>query len=894
MTLRDDSGTNVISKLARWLLIREQERPAVFYFLLLALLLGMGLALGRGSADALFFKRYGIEHLPTIYALLGLALAATSITYAAFADRLASERLAVVLLGALGALLALCWWLMTRTESGVSYPLFYLVYQLASEVLVMHTALYMSQNFDTQQGKRLFPIVFGALEAGRIVGGAILAVAAKPVGMANLLLVWLALTGASMVLIVRHHRRIGASPFYRPPPRRRSPFRRAFEQIAQGMRFAHSSELVRAQAGALFFLVVSFYVLSYSIGRIVTAHFETEEELGAFLGGLSALTALSALLIQVLVTGRLLERFGLKTVNLIFPVTHLLSHALLLVQFALPAAVVASFNRDSLMPALRNPSRNLLLNVLPDYMQGRVRALLLGLVLPVALVICGMGLHWLQRAPTPTAYLLVGLGAAAALFHYSVRSNRAYLGAILSTLRERLFLPGQQLDAVLQGAGEELHDELRRGLASTDEEVCLAHARLLARRFPHEAAGLIAERLAHTTPPLRDRLLNLLDPRALPAVSDRLWPSLAGADQHYRATLYERLLAAGDPHARAEIDNLLADAHPRLRAAGLYGVLVCESPTRAGAALATLQAMLTSDDLPAVLAALHVLQARPAVECRDGLEATLNHADVRVQASALNVLMRWPVAVSASWAAAIERMLDSPDPDLRVAALGASRLLTPERLGERLYAAFGDPHSDVQAAALRAWRTSLRAQLVSERTLIDRLIAHRGAPRQQAVALRLLLDQGIAVSDFEAIAHALLDDLQQLVGMRERLSHESAGRPLPAIDLFGIVLAERCQQTAELVMLALEGIEDRATVGTIRLGLASRDRRQRANALEALGELRNRAVAARLGGLLEAPMSARAKSAPAADDTLAALLERCAARTDAWLADCARHAATTH
>lgn len=884
------------TRLARWLLIREQERPAVFYFLMLALLLGAGLALGRGSADALFYKRYGIEHLPTIYILLGIALAATSITYAAFADRLASERLAVVLFSALAGLLALCWWLITGAETHAAYPIYFLVYQLASEVLVMHTALYLSQNFDTQQGKRLFPVVFGALEAGRIVGGAILAVAAKPFGMANLLLVWLAITGLSAALIVRHHRRIGASPFYRPPPRRRSPFRRAVEQITQGTRFARHSELVRAQAGALFFLVISFYVLSYSIGRIVTAHFESEEELGAFLGGLSALTALSALLIQVLLTGRLLERLGLKTVNLIFPVTHLFSHALLLMQFALPAAIVASFNRDAVMPAVRNPSRNLLLNVLPDYMQGRVRALLLGLVLPVALALCGLGLYWLQRAPTPAAYLLVGLAAAGAFFYYNVRSNRAYLGAILSTLRERLFLPGRQLDAVLSGAGQELIGELRSGLDSDDEESCLAHARLLARRFPEQAGQLIAERLQRTAPPLRDRLLNLLDTGALPAVSETLWRTLAGADPHYRATLIERLLTAGDGRARAEIDALLVAEHPRLLAAGLYGVLIgAHSPVRVAAAHTQLRAMLSGADPAAALAALHVLHEHPEPALTDALGAALSGPDTRVQAAALAALGRWPTPPVRPWRKTIERLFDSRDPEVRIAALAAFRQLDTGRIEAHLYAALDDPHSGIERAARAAWRAASRTGAIPERALVEHLLAHRGSPRQQFAALRLLLEQGIPSGEFEAVAHALLDHLQQLSDRRDRLSRDREHGRSNALDLLAIVLDERCQQTAELVMLALEGIEDRATVSIIRQGLASRDRRQRGNALEALGELRNRAVAARLGRMLEIPMSKRLRRAPSPEsgDNLATLLDWCAQRTDPWLAACARQALGT-
>ena len=876
--------------LFRWMNIRDNERRSVAYFLLLTLLVGIGFAMGRSSADTLFFKRFGIEHLPVMYAVLGTALFATSTVYAAFADRLASERVAISIFGTLAALLALSWWLISATNSRAAYPFYYLVFQLASEVMAMHIALYMSQNFDTQQGKRLFPILFGALETGRVIGGALLAAIAKPLGMANVPLVWLFVTGLSIALIVFHHRHTGVSPFFRPPPRRRSPLQRAVEQISQGARFAHRSELVRAQAGALFFLVISFYVLSYSISRIVAAHFTSEEELGAFLGGLAALTALSSLLIQLLLTGRLLERLGLKNVNLIFPVTHLASHMFLLVHFALPSAIVASFNRDAIMPSLRNPSRDLLLNVLPDYMQGRVRALLTGLILPAALIVCGLGLYWLQSASTPAGFLLAGLGAAATLFYYSLRSNRAYLNAILVTLRERLFLPGNQLDAALQGAGSDLFNELRRGLAEADEELCFAHARLLASRFAETAPALIAARLVDASPPLRDRLLNLLDPSTLPSVSEPLWRSLTHADSHYRATLLQRLLAIDDERASREIGTLLAEAHPRLRAVGLYGALRIDTSHRRAEAQAQLRSMLKSEQIAEVLAALPVLRAFPLPECRKELDTALSHANARVQAAALDVISQWP-AEEFIWRSSIEQLLDHSVPAVRVAAIHVIHFLAGVQIEERLYRLFDDAHADVQAAAIQAWQSAQRAQRVTEHMLIRRLLNHYGSPRQRTVALQLLLQHGIPAISFIDIANALLDDINAIITLREHVLSIPADQQSSAIELLSIVLDERCQQISELTMLALEGTEDRAAVRVIRLGVLSRDRRLRANALGALSEIHNKVIAERLGALLNPPVHHLYKHTGASHPMLVEALARCATRPDPWLASCAKHAA---
>jgi len=65
----------LISRIENLLLIREGERSNVAYFLLFFLLVSAGMAVGRGTADALFLKRLGIEYLPVMYMVQSLLLA---------------------------------------------------------------------------------------------------------------------------------------------------------------------------------------------------------------------------------------------------------------------------------------------------------------------------------------------------------------------------------------------------------------------------------------------------------------------------------------------------------------------------------------------------------------------------------------------------------------------------------------------------------------------------------------------------------------------------------------------------------------------------------------------------------------------------------------------------
>ena len=81
-----------------------------------------------------------------------------------------------------------CWLLILTTASSLVYPVYYMVYEVASEVLLVHAALYISQNMNTLQAKRLSPLFYGGAQAGAVLGGLLLVFGAPRLGAQNLLL----------------------------------------------------------------------------------------------------------------------------------------------------------------------------------------------------------------------------------------------------------------------------------------------------------------------------------------------------------------------------------------------------------------------------------------------------------------------------------------------------------------------------------------------------------------------------------------------------------------------------------------------------------------------------------------------------------------------------------
>jgi len=878
----------VTAWLSRWLRVHEDERATVWHFLLLVLLLGAGLALGRGSAETLFFKRYGIEHLPVMYALLGGLLASASLAYAVWADRLSGERLTVIMLGALSGLLGVSWLLMNLTQSDIAYPLYFLLYEVVSELLVAQATLYLAQNIDTQQGKRLFPLVFAGLQAGKIAGGLSLSVAAGTIGVANLPLVWLGLALIAMVIVRRFHARYGHSPFARTAPRRRNHLRHAVHQVEQGMHFALRSPLVRAMSGALFCLVLAYSLLSYAVGRFYTEQFADEVSLGRFLGTLAAASGALALLLQLFVTGRLLERAGPKRVNLVFPLTTAASFAALLVGYSLPAAIAGSLNKDALLPAIRNPTRNLFMSVLPASMQGRVRALSLALVLPAAMLLGGVLLMFLQRAGSPVYYLAAGLLASLGYLAFNTAMNRAYLQAILATLRERLFLPGAALESALKSGGEQLAEQLARGVAHGDDDIALAYARLLAKQFPDRAASAIVARLSRAASPTRTQLLGLLSAGQIARHRDRLFNSVVNADDHYRAELETRLLETDIQETTPNLAALLRSQNPRIRCAGILGALHSQETSLRESALAAWRALLADRDAGARLAGLRLCIREPHAALQAAVTACLDDPPERVQLAALDVLHQAP----AKWRRQVEprllALMAHPRPAIRSHALACLHHLPLEQRRSLADALIEDSHPEVRTAAIALLRHDHPDFL---REITQHLLDGRGSPRAQSSLLEALGREQLSPDLCFRITEQKLADCEQLDRHRAHLlRHQAARDDTPAVRrLFTVVLAERREQILDLALRILQRGDDSYLVQLIRAALAGEDRRERSNALEAVQHLRHRPVRERLTRLL-GHTDALTNEFPADEPDIHAIFNWCIARPDPWLRECAQAA----
>jgi len=873
------------------LLIHAGERSNVVYFLLFFLLVSAGMAVGRSSADALFFKRLGIEYLPLMYIIQSLLLAAVSLVYTAVADLIPAERFFRHLFGVLIALVLGSWVVIHTSGNTLIYAVYYLVYEVSSEVLLVHAALYMNQNMTTLQAKRLAPLVYAGAQVGTILGGLTLALAAPVYGTQNMLLVWCGLLVAASAALYIRHKRHGASTHFRTPRKTRNRFNAGLGQIQQGLKFTYNSSLLRASSLTLFFMVIAFYVLCYSVNRVYTQTFESEASLTRFFGLLTAITSILALFMQLFVTNRSIKHFGIRAINQFFPLTTLASLAALTVSFSLPAALIGSLNKDALMPAFRNPVHSMFFNVLPDYMQGRIRAISVAVVLPLALLSGGFLLLLMQRLDNPVYILVPGMLAALLYVFFSRKMNNAYTSTLIATLKERLFLPDKQMYADLSGCSDTDMQEIMRGVMHADTEVSIAFARVLAESFPDKAAGIILKRCAGEDSATTDRYLRLFGSLDISSVCSELRRRAESGDAHLQASILQLLLAYGDPASITQTIKLLDSDNPRLRARAIHAALHYPESAPAIARIISVWQALLRDDRNTQLSALDLIPDLEQVSPEDkqlllpdyqsAFSKLLHDTPQETRLRALQGMQSWTGGTSDDIHKALLQSLSSEHPGVRETAARCLHLAHEEQRATLLLRAIGDANPRVRQAGIESLQTTTADQ---EALALEWITDNRGSLRAQQTLLKSLLDSGLDKAVFADIARKKSREARLLGQALSVMDAETGG--INCVELLRITLKEQLDQNIDLALLALQPLYEPGLIATIRAGFVSGDDRHVANACEALENLDKQAITAGLSALLQKSVSNDFSTDDSQFNSLDDVITWCTKHHNSWLNLC--------
>jgi HEAT repeat protein len=807
--------------------VRRHERERFLFFAALSTLITAAQTVGLAGSDALFLSNFGPEALPWAFILASVVSVAGALGYAFLVGRVRNDSLYIGVLAGTAVLLLLGVHWMAPSKNWLLVGFFCAFYLTQSVFLTIHFWTFAADYFDTLSSKRVFPYFVVCGSMGGILGGSAGLLASQVAPTESLIVAWAIGLLAAAGVIVRARRSLK-----RWFPIGNEKDESSAEGMLAALRYLGQSGLARWLSVSVVGMVFALFIMQFIEMGIFTQAFQSPEALAAFFSGYLALSNGVEIIVARGITPALLRRFGIATANLVHPAMILLTFVALAIDPRLHVAVFARASRELFENALANPTRALSYNALPFRFRGRMRAFLEGIVFYAAMSTAGFALLVLEGRLDHRALCGLGLAAAALYAFAKLRVRDEYLKSLVGELRRGRL----DLDAVGDNLGKlELARLAAQWQTSLENEATPARGSLdLARLFAkHGLVEPLRRMLTHPHPGVRIACIEALTGVAGSDLS--AWLPEALEDPEARVRLAAAQAAGCVPERSqaltARLNDRLDDPDVRVRAeAGLQ---------LAAAGLPTLQSMLSAEDHAAVVAALERLPSELVEEAR----ARLEDEDAPIRASALDALARLSDSVSLT----VERLAhELAHPDDRVRRAAARALATGREEGRALLLAKALDDSDrgVREAAaagladsgesgVRAaqpWLQSVR-RWTAEAALLA--VAEARTP-----ASRGLLEQAFRARVSEAWESLLV--LQVVPNEGDISTH-----------FLHAALHNALRRQTGLAFRALELLEDPAVVRSAWKALDAASGRTRADALEVLSNLGERAATRQLALLLE-------------------------------------------
>jgi HEAT repeat protein len=789
---------------------------------------------GRSIRDALFLANRPAKDLAGMYVYSSVAIVLVSWMYARIADKINRGALNAVSALACGIVGASFWALINLHDGQWTYSALYIFVEVMGALVVIQFWTMANDVFHAREAKRLFGLIGGGGTLANVIFGLLVAKYAKTIGATNLL--WLMVGQLVLCAILA---RAGARLASSTPiiARRSRPSHKAPLLSRAGLAFlSHKHLTIVALIGAVSAAAVTIVDFQFKLSAAAVLE---QNELAGYFGRFYGICGGVALGIQIWVTGRVLERYGILASLLPLPVGLALGSASA-AAIPNPGLFVSSLAKGSdtiFRYTINDASMQLLYVPVQAHIRGRAKAFIDGVLKPTAIALTGGALLFYKewggggRPLTAAVVLLVALWIL-----LLVRARGEYVSSLVESLERRhLDLSGSHFAGINDATVHALRTALR------GEPATVLHALTLVQQLAQNA---------DFSPELRELLKH--DDPAIRAAAVQQLGELSRAD------------------ALDEMRALLRDAVPEVRAAALGAVCAIEQEK----AVATVLPFLEVKNAPeaVVRAAAAVALIRHAgldgvLAAAEPLKQLLAAEDPRDRAAAADALGN--IGVRGFFRPLLSFLRD-PDPMVRRRAIAAAgKLRTPELIPSLVEQFQGRATALEAASALAAFGPGIEPQL--QRILLDEsahvdcrrgvaMVLQRLGTREAADALlgaltmrepavrkasarslarltRRQRDLGIEASRVERAVHAELAGARSALGTLKKL-----GLPLPVAaqaprspaELLGVALIEERDARILQALLLLEVILPEVRLDVVAENLRSESAAARGNAIEVL------------------------------------------------------------
>ncbi|WP_437607062.1 MFS transporter [Sorangium sp. So ce834] len=222
---------------------------------------------------------------------------------------------------------------------------------------------FMADVWRSEQGKRLFGVIAAGGSAGALVGSLVTAAQARQIGTANLLLLSAALLELAVLCVTRLNRLAGRLAGAAAPPEASAAEERIGGGALRGVTLVLGSPYLLGICAQTLFLSITATVLYFEQARIVAAESMDPARRTAMFASIDLTVNVITIVVQVLVTGRLMTRVGLGVALAVVPVVTGVGFLALAARPTL--SMIAGFQglRRAIHYAVDRPAREILFTV---------------------------------------------------------------------------------------------------------------------------------------------------------------------------------------------------------------------------------------------------------------------------------------------------------------------------------------------------------------------------------------------------------------------------------------------------------------------------------------------------------------------------------------------------
>lgn len=527
----------MLLRLRRFLDVRPGEgTPVLLSFIYVAFVVAAFL-LAKPLRNSLYLSEYGPYALVYAYVAVPLALWIFVPVYTAVAVRTGTRLATIGTLTFFSLNVLLFWWAFRNWPFELLPAVFYVWVNCFGVIAPVQAWSFANSLFDARQAKRLFGVIGAGASLGAILGGVLARFLVEPVGgTVNLLLVLAALIASAAVIVAIASRRLKRRYAGPRRPRPAHPFLQSLTTIVK-------TPYLRLLAAVVMLVAVVTQWTTFQLSLVAADQFDSPDALTRFFGEFNFIIGGIGFLLQLLLSARAIQAFGVGGVVLILPLALTFGSAITVLAPVFIAVVLTNAMDQSLrfsvdkaayellylpiVPGERQPVKNAL-DIIANRIGDAFGGVALGLATAGFFMVPGAGLGIRGTAAVVFILSLVWLAVV-------WRLRRAYVTAI----------------------GENIHQY------RIDSEHALASQ--VPRSVRERLSEMLVSDVEEDVRAALDVVLHMKSPRAYPEVRALLRHRSADI----RRQAIAAVAAAGDTTVRSIVESLLRDPDLEVRTQAL-------------------------------------------------------------------------------------------------------------------------------------------------------------------------------------------------------------------------------------------------------------------------------------------------------------------------------------